>query len=123
MSADRDLISFVREHIRSVWALELLLLLRRDSNRYWAPSELVRELRASDSVVSHNLAGLERAGLVVLDDHGAHRYAPPAAVVRLCDELDAAYRERPFAVIGLISSPPDRLQALADAFRFRGDRT
>jgi hypothetical protein len=32
------------------------------------------------------------------------------------------YRERPVTVINLISAPPDKLQELADAFKFRGGR-
>ena len=31
MATDSHLISFVREHVRSVWGLELLLLLRADA--------------------------------------------------------------------------------------------
>lgn len=123
MSNDQDFIGFVREHIRSVWALELLLLLRTDPQRCWFANELVRELRASAVLVADNLERFERAGLVVLDDQGCHRYAPAAPLLRrYCDELEAAYRERPVAVINLIASPPERLQGLADAFRFKGDR-
>ncbi len=122
MPEHRDLSSFVREHVRSVWALELLLLLKRDPERCWTAAELLGELRASTSLVSDNLQRFERSGLVVLDDAGCYRYAPANPVLDgLCGELEAAYRERPVALINLIAAPPDPLQSLADAFKFRGD--
>ena len=117
---DQDLAAFVREHVRSVWALELLLVLKRDPERCWPPADLVRELRASTGLVQDNLHRFERGGLAVRDDGGCWRYRPAAAILaRLCDRLEAAYRERPVAIINLISAPRDPLQSLADAFRFR----
>lgn len=121
-SVDQDLFGFIREQLRSVWALELLLLMRRKADRSWTPQELVEELRASHALVSDNLAGFERAGLVVADDEGRYAFSPASPLLRsLCDQLDAAYRERPVTVINAIVAPPDKLQALADAFRIRGD--
>lgn len=122
MASDHDLAAFVREHIRSVWALELLLALKRDPERCWAVDALVRELRASTSLVSDNLHGFERTGLAVLDDAGCYRYAPASPLLDdLCGMLEEAYRKRPVAMINLIAKPGDPLQSLADAFKFRGD--
>ncbi|MDE2487239.1 MAG: hypothetical protein KGO51_07565 [Alphaproteobacteria bacterium] len=121
MSADQDLTAFVREHVRSVWALELLLLLKRDPERCWPPADLVRELRASTGLVNDNLQRFERGGIAVRDDQGCFRFAPAAAVIgELCDRLEDAYRERPVAIVNLIAAPRDPLQSLADAFKFRG---
>lgn len=113
--------SFVREHVRSVWALELLLLLRRDPARCWSPVELVAELRASGPLVADNLARFLASGLVA-PEADCYRYAPASPVLEdLCLKLEAAYRERPVAVINMIARPvADPLQSLADAFRFRG---
>jgi hypothetical protein len=123
VSADLDLFGFIREQLRSVWALELLLLMRRKADRRWTPQELVEELRASHALVSDNLTSFERAGLVVADEEGCYAFSPASPLlVSLVDQLDAAYRERPVTVINTIVSPPDKLQALADAFRIRGDR-
>lgn len=121
--SDRDqLTAFVREHVRSVWALELLMLLKRDPDRSWPAADLVRELRASTGLVNDNLTRFERGGLSVRDDAGAHRYRPAAPVLaELCDDLEAAYRERPVAIVNLIAAPRDPLQSLADAFKFRKD--
>lgn len=55
MSDEQEFAAFVREHIRSVWAVELLLLLKRDPEFCWPAPELVRELRASTTLVNDNL--------------------------------------------------------------------
>lgn len=123
MSEQPELAAFVREHVRSVWAVELLLLLRRDRERRWAAADLVRELRASTPLVNDNLQRFERSGLAVREDGDLWRYAPAAPVLdQLAERLEAAYRERPVTVINLIAAPPDPVQGLADAFKFRGDK-
>jgi hypothetical protein len=119
--ADRAVFQFIREHLRSVWALELLLLLKRDPERCWSVAELVSDLRASHGLVADNLAALQGAGLVIADDHGCFRYRPAApTLAHLTDQLEAAYRARPVTVIRWISAPTERLQSLADAFKFKG---
>lgn len=123
LSDDPELAAFAREHMRSVWAVELLLLLRRDAERCWAPEDLVRELRASSNLVRDNLAAFLKSGLAVEDDAGCWRYAPAIPVLDdLATRLEAAYRERPVAIINLIAAPPDPIQGLADAFKWRGDK-
>lgn len=120
MASDPELATFVREHLRSVWAVELLLVLKRDPERCWGAAELVRELRASMGLVSDNLRRFERVGLAVLDDRDCWRYRPAAPVLAdLCDRLEAAYRERPVSIVNIIAAPRDPLQSLADAFKFR----
>lgn len=121
MTGDPDVLSFIREHIRSVWALELLLKLKADPARCWTADALVEAMRASHALVDDNLAALMRAGLVVPDDAGCFQYRPVApALAKLCDDLEETYRVRPVTVIRWISAPAERLQSLADAFKFRG---
>lgn len=118
-----DLISFIGGSIRSVWALELLLVLKRDEARAWTAGQLVQEMRASAPLVGDVLGTFETAGLVRSEGERAYRYDPASPVLRdLCDELERAYRERPSAVIKtILSSPNDKLQSFADAFRFKGE--
>ena len=121
MSEDPDLLAFVRQHVRSVWALELLLLLRREPERSWAAPELVRELRASHGLVADNLGGFERAGLATHDADQRHRYCPATPLLdALCARLEDAYRARPVTIVNLIAAPDDPIQSFADAFKFRG---
>ena len=119
MATDSDFLSFLKEDVRSVWAVELLLLLRRDPARCWAPADLVRELRASSSLVADNLRRFLASGLVA-PEADCYRYAPASPMLdELCAKLESTYRERPVAVINMIARP-DPLQSLADAFKFRG---
>ncbi len=120
---DPDLLLFIQSSIRSVWSLELLLHLRRHSSRTWRPDELVRELRASDFVVSEALAALQAPGLVTPEQGGTYRYLPASADLdRLVGLLERQYRERPQSVTkAIFSAPSDKLQTFADAFRLKRD--
>jgi DNA-binding transcriptional ArsR family regulator len=121
VTGNPDVFHFIRQHVRSVWALELLLLLKADGARCWGVDELVAALRASQTLVTGNLAALEGAGLIIRDDKDCFRYQPAADVLaRLCDALEADYRAKPVTVIRWISAPAERLQSLADAFKFKG---
>ena len=115
-----DLLSFIRASVRSTWALELLLLMRKQAPRAYAPDELVLALRASPSLVATCLDQLQTAGLAMREENGAWRYAPAApALDELSQQLADAYAERPVAVINAImTAPTDRLKSFADAFRF-----
>jgi hypothetical protein len=117
-----DLAAFVRQHMRSVWAVELLLILRREPDRSWRAEALVAELRASTNLVSDILASFETSGLAVQGDGGCWRYRPAAPVLDdLAGRLEQAYRERPVRIINLIAQPDDPIQGLADAFKWRGE--
>jgi hypothetical protein len=120
---DDDLREFLRHSLRSVWNIELLLWLFRSPARSWRPADLVRELRASDFVVSEGVAGLQRAGLVAAAPDGAYRYAPASpALDRLVQQLEQVYRERPTAITrALFAASDEKLQTFADAFRLKKD--
>jgi hypothetical protein len=114
------LLSFIRSSIRSVWALELLLLLRRQAPRAMTIEEMARELRGTETLVLKCLPHLEAAGLVASDAEG-FRFAPASpALQELTALLEKDYRERPVAVIdAIVSAPSDRIKDFADAFRFK----
>jgi hypothetical protein len=116
---DADLLSFIRGSIRSTWALELLLLARKQQ-RLLQPQELVLELRATPLLIETCLQQLQAAGLIACEENGGCRYAPASpALDQICEQLAAAYAERPVAVVNaIVRSPSDRLRDFADAFRF-----
>ena len=118
---DEDLLSFIQGSIRSVWALEVLLLLRRTSDRTWNAADLALELRANERLVGDQLVSLQTAGLLACD--AECRYAPAApALDALCGRLETAYRERSGQVIkAIMAGPNDKLQIFANAFRLRDD--
>jgi hypothetical protein len=115
-----DLLEFIHENIRSMWTLELLLLLKRDAGRSWRPEDLVLELRGSRLLVSHGLAALQRAGVTDTNERGEWSYsAPGERLPSLCDRLEDAYRERPVTITNIVGNTPPAVQSLADAFNLR----
>lgn len=123
MPARHDVSNFIRSTFRSVWALELLCLMRKEPERGWMRAELVSALRASDLVVDQGLAGLVAAGLVVMVSEESARYQPASeALDRLAREAEAQYASSPDKVRRLIiHAAHGGLSAFADAFRVRRD--
>jgi DNA-binding IclR family transcriptional regulator len=117
---DDDVLAELHRVIKSVWALELLILLRRGS-RAWRQDELVRELRSSDVAVGDALAGLQASGLVAADREGGYRYEPASPELdRLCGRIEALYAAKPLAVArAIMTAPNDKLRIFADAFRLK----
>jgi hypothetical protein len=120
--SDPGFLGLVRKHIRSVWALELVLLLRRRPDAVWRTENLVRELRASTPLIADNLRRLQASGLVA-EDQGVWRWAPATPdLERFCNQLAEAYQTRPVTVINMIAAP-NPVQDLADAFNFNSDKS
>jgi DNA-binding transcriptional ArsR family regulator len=120
---ERELLEFIQASIRSVWNVELLLRLKRSGDRAWGAEELVRELRASHSVVGEGLRILQAAGLVRLEENGRVRYAPASPHShRMTLALEELYRTRPTTVThAIFARSNDKLRTFAAAFRFKRD--
>jgi len=116
------LLDFIQSVVRSVWAVELMLVLRHDAERVWTSEELVRELRGSPALVTENLGLFTAGGVVDETEPGRFKYRPAsAALAALCDELEREYRQRPVTVMqAILARRNSKVQSLADAFRFRG---
>lgn len=118
---DPGLAAFVEAAIPSVWALEALLVLKRNPEIAWASDDLVAEMRASTTLVTDCIRVLQRAGLVIEQSESV-RYAPASpALAALADALQNAWRERPVAVVNMITTRrSDPLKGFADSFRLGG---
>lgn len=116
-----ELSNFIASSFQSVWALELLLLLKREP-RKWSPDELISSLRASDLVLSQAIGALVTAGLITADQSGVS-YAPASdAMAELVDETESAYALKPNAVRRtIVMASKSGIAAFADAFRLRKD--
>jgi len=114
-----DLLRFIESSFRSVWALELLLLLKREP-RGWMASDLVSTLRASELVVSQAIESLLAAGLITIEGDSA-RYMPASEdISRQMNQLEKLYSARPDAVRrAIVSATSSGATAFADAFRLR----
>ena len=118
-SPDDDLLRFIASSFRSIWALELLLLLKSE-DRAWSRSELISTLRASDLVVNKALDELLAAGLVTIEGEGA-RYMPVSQqIADSVNGLEKLYSLRPDAVRReIVSASASSATAFADAFKLR----
>jgi hypothetical protein len=115
----QELASFIASSFRSVWALELLLLLRREG-RSCSPEELVATMRASASVVDKALESLVAAGLAGMDGPSAAYMPVSPEVDLLVDQTEQLYRSKPDRVRRLIVASSNKgLAAFSDAFRLK----
>ncbi|HZB94014.1 MAG TPA: hypothetical protein VE397_21375 [Stellaceae bacterium] len=112
---------FLRRHVKSMWHLELLILLQRDRSRAWTIAELVQELRASTLVVTDSLISLTQAGCLVAMPADRYRYAPDSvAIAAAIDAVIEAYANFPVAVKKVIwEGFPSRMGLFADALRLK----
>jgi predicted transcriptional regulator len=122
MTSREQVSRFIRTSFRSVWSLEVLLLLKR-APRPWTDEEIVAALRASDLIVSQSVSALTDAGLIVRDTAGRTEYRPAnEETAALVDEAERLYAQSPDAVRRLIlNASSSGLAAFADAFRLRKD--
>ena len=120
-STDTEILRFIRASIPSVWALELLLTLKRD-RRAWSREELVTALRASELVVNRSLDALVAAGLASIEPDGALFRPVSREVEESVNQVEQLYRRRPNAVRrAIISASAGSASAFADAFKLRRD--
>jgi hypothetical protein len=114
-------LAFIQRSIKSVWALELLLLVRRERDRAWPIDELVRELRSSDAAVSEAVTSLKSSGLLAADSADVVSYRPASAELdRMAAAIESTYAAKPLAVVKMImSAPNEKLRIFADAFKLK----
>ena len=118
---EKDVLALAAATIKSVWTLELLLLLRGDRARSWQAADLVRELRSSDVLVTQGLAKLKDAGLAVEEAQGSFRYqAASPDMEGFAGELEALYAAKRLSVVkAIMTAPNDKLRFFADAFKLK----
>lgn len=121
MIPEETVLSIAGSLFKSVWALELLLLFKKDAARAWCRDEMIRDLRSSEVVVTEALNNLINVGLAVKVDAGLYQYQPASSGMdELIRELQKIYLMKPAAVIReIVTSPNRKLQILSDAFKFR----
>ena len=120
-SSTDNLLRFIGSSFQSVWALELLLILKRD-RRLWPHDELACPHRRDQLVVSKAVDSLVAAGLASVEGQEVI-YMPINDDVATCvDELESLYAVRPDAVRrAIVSAGSSGASAFADAFKLRKD--
>jgi hypothetical protein len=119
---EEEVLTFARQAIRSVWSLELLLLLRRDPDKAWSVPDLIAALHANARIVTEGLDNLAAAGLASAREDDTHQFSPASPVLaQLTAELVNLHALKPVAVVNaILTAPNDKIRTFADAFRFRG---
>jgi hypothetical protein len=121
VTSQDDLSSFISSSFPSVWALEVLLALKRHQ-RACTPQELIDSLRASELVVTQAIATLVAGGLVTVGPEGPAYMPVSGSVSELVDRTEKLYASKPDAVRRMIVlSASSGIAAFADAFKLRKD--
>ena len=119
-----DVLQLLRERIRSIEQLEILLLLRESGDRFWNAAEVYQEVRSSERSVAQTLERLCLKGLLDCDKATSrYRFAPQTEAMKTAiDHLAELYAERRVRVVEAIYSEPlDAVDEFARAFRLRKD--
>jgi hypothetical protein len=120
VNISQDLKTFIKQHIHSVFSLEVLLLLRREQSRSFTASEVANEL-GIESDVAQQLSELTSANLVrtANSDVAKYRYAPvDKELESLVDQLALAYAKQRVPILSLIlTEHADRIRGFVEAYR------
>lgn len=119
MNSEENVLEFAANTFRSVWALEMLLLIRRSPERRWAEGKLIAELRSSSVVIAESIANLVSAGLACVNDDATVTYhARSPEIDAVVVDLDILYAQKPTLVVRhIVMSKNAKLKLLSDAFR------
>ena len=113
-----DALIFLRHSIKTVWTLEILLILRRDPDRAWNSEDLIRESRSSTLILQEVFENLEKAGMIVMEGNGRFRYRRTSPLPeRLVEEITSVQARRPAAITkALLSVSSGKVRTFADGF-------
>jgi len=118
---EESLERFIKSAFRSIWSIELLLLMRGRPDQGWSQAELIAGLRASEQVLARSIADLEGADLVQVDGELIRYHPGSASLGETVGALEQLYSQRPAKVRRLIlGGSEDQLTRFADAFRLKG---
>jgi hypothetical protein len=116
---------FLRAVVPSVDAAELLLLLERESARWWSAQEAAEALapavRLKESDIARYFASFQAGGLIAAGPDKRVQYRPGHSGIEVhVATLAQAYRERPVTLIRVIYALRDsNIKSFADAFRLK----
>jgi hypothetical protein len=120
-----DFCRFLRTAVPTVDAAEVLLLLQREPQRWWAAQEAAAALAPGVSISEADVARLfsifQAGGLIAVGPDKRVQFRPGfAALEAHVRTLEQAYRERPVTLIRVIYALRDTsIQSFADAFKLR----
>jgi hypothetical protein len=117
--ADDETLSFVAASFDSIWALELLLTLKRAGGAC-TRTDLKTRMHASETVVAQALDSLVTAGLISNDSDTAIFMPASRSIAASVERAEELYHRRPDAVRrAIIIARSSGVAAFAEAFRLR----
>jgi len=121
VNISQELKTFLKEHLHSVFSLEVLLLLRREQTRSLSVSEVANELGIEIDVAQQQLSKLTSAKLIskANGDVEEFRYGPvDERLVSLVDQLAVAYAKQRVPILSLIlTENSDRTRCFIEAYK------
>jgi hypothetical protein len=116
-----DVREFVRREIKSVFQLEVLLLLHRTRERAWTAMKISQELAIDPEIAETEIARLEEMGLIQVGQTApvSYVFGPKDEIGEtIVEKLATAYATQRVGIFSLILSEPDnRIRRFAEAFR------
>jgi len=103
-----DVRRLIADHVHSVGALDLLLLLRDDPDRWWSARDVARTIRCPVAWAERELERLSRGALVAASGDGdSFAFRPAdAALARAVETLSRFYVSHAREIVGLILAVP-----------------
>jgi hypothetical protein len=121
VNISQELKTLLKEHIHSVFSLEVLLLLRRERIRSFTAAEVARAVGLEIDVAQQQLSELTSARLIetMNGDVARYRYAPlDEKLPSLVDQLAVAYAKQRVPILSLIlTEHQDRIRCFVEAYR------
>ena len=112
---------FLKEKIRTVLRLEVLLLLHHHQPRAFTPLEVANELAFENDATAQELRELEAIGVVVRskNDKSKYSYHPLTATLdSMVEELAAGYSRQRISILTVIlAQQRDRTRLFTEAFK------
>lgn len=118
---EEEVLAFVHSELGSVWALELLTLLKANPDKHFRLGELVLQLRSSSMAVAQALTRLTENGFAGEKPDGTYCFAPRSPRHReMAAAIEALSMEKPMSLIKAIAEiPNEKLRSFSDAFKIR----
>jgi predicted transcriptional regulator len=110
---------FIFQHFESVEQIEVLLLLKANSDQWNTPDQISKELRTNRSSVIKRLENLMAQGFIKQDQTSADNYqfCPKSnELAELTELLSTQYRIKRHTILEILFSPAKNAKTFADAF-------
>lgn len=115
-------VDYVRQNLRSIEQVEILLLLLKNPGTYWTAAQIDLRIRTEPSSIQRRLVQLEKLGIVEEGEGKAYRFTEKPEIVAASETFASYYASHTTRIIEMIYSEPNAHQAFSNAFKLRSDK-